>query len=99
MLEVGSVLRTWRLDAPPSLHGTATAEPLGDHRLIYLDYEGPVSGNRGAVTRWDRGTYSDLSEFAGVIQFRLEGTRIRGICTLVSCERGKQELRLDPATE
>ena len=30
------------------------AEALGDHRLDYLDYEGPVSGDRGLVSRWDR---------------------------------------------
>ena len=25
---------------------------------MYLDYEGPISGGRGTVTRWDQGTYS-----------------------------------------
>ncbi|MFZ4428792.1 MAG: hypothetical protein ACOYPS_00420 [Phycisphaerales bacterium] len=27
------------------------AERLGDHRRVYLSYEGPVSGGRGEVTR------------------------------------------------
>lgn len=32
-----------------------TAERLSDHRREYLDYEGPVSGNRGEVRRVARG--------------------------------------------
>jgi len=27
------------------------AERIGEHRAMYLDYEGPVSGNRGTVSR------------------------------------------------
>ena len=48
MLEAGDVLRTWRLIAPPDKTQAVAAESLGDHRLAYLDYEGPVSGNRGS---------------------------------------------------
>ena len=33
------------------------AEALPDHRLIYLEYEGPISGDRGTVVAWDRGEY------------------------------------------
>jgi hypothetical protein len=33
------------------------AEPLGDHRLAYLNEEGPLSGDRGSVRRIDSGTY------------------------------------------
>ena len=38
------------------------AERLADHRLAYLDYEGPVSGNRGFVERLDRGTYETIDD-------------------------------------
>ena len=31
--------------------GSTTFEPLPDHRSLYLDYEGPVSGGRGYVRR------------------------------------------------
>src|SRR5262245_44157065 len=57
MLERDGVLRTWRLAESP---GDSTAVAAGvsfDHRLVYLDYEGPISGNRGVVRQWDRGTY------------------------------------------
>jgi hypothetical protein len=33
------------------------AERLGDHRLAYLELEGPVSGGRGEVRRIDGGIY------------------------------------------
>ena len=58
MLEVGNVLKTWALPQVPQRGMELECEALGDHRLAYLDYEGPISGDRGSVTRWDRGTYS-----------------------------------------
>jgi hypothetical protein len=82
MLEVGTRLRTWRLAAPPSIQSPVAAEPLGDHRAIYLDYEGPVSGGRGSVQRWDGGTYDDLVEREGVTEARLEGAKIKGRCRI-----------------
>lgn len=57
LIEAGTACRTWRLLADPGLPQIEfPAEALPDHRLLYLDYEGPVSGNRGTVTRWDHGT-------------------------------------------
>ena len=41
---------------------SVTATPLPDHRLAYLDYEGPISGGRGSVCCCDRGTYELLQE-------------------------------------
>ncbi|MCS7047501.1 MAG: hypothetical protein NZO58_14185, partial [Gemmataceae bacterium] len=64
MLERGDVLRTWRLPAPPSI-GKIAAQALADHRRAYLDYEGPVSGNRGTVRRWDAGTYATITPETG----------------------------------
>jgi DNA polymerase Ligase (LigD) len=80
MLEVGSVLKTWRLAKAPEFKEEAiTAQPLGDHRLFYLDYEGPVSGARGKVTRWDAGTYEPLATEAGQeFHVLLEGNRVQG---------------------
>ncbi len=45
-----------------SAENNVGAEPLGDHRRDYLEYEGPVSGQRGRVTRIDAGSYQTLSE-------------------------------------
>lgn len=33
------------------------ADRLADHRTLYLNYEGPISGNRGSVTRVATGRY------------------------------------------
>lgn len=69
MIESGERLATWKfptapesvsagaaaassLHWPPVLHGRR----IGDHRRAYLTYEGPVSGDRGHVTRHDEGT-------------------------------------------
>jgi hypothetical protein len=40
------------------------AERLSDHRVAYLDYEGPVSGDRGNVTRIASGEYELLARDA-----------------------------------
>src|SRR6185436_5473214 len=51
----GSTLTTWRLpEWPPAQYVPAT--PLAEHRRDYLDYEGPVSNNRGSVRRVADGT-------------------------------------------
>src|SRR5262245_30386573 len=64
MLEVGDVLWTWRLAVAPEVASRSiAAERIGDHRRSYLDYEGPVSGGRGTVKPWDRGSYeTEVSE-------------------------------------
>jgi hypothetical protein len=87
MLEVGPSLKTWRLPAPPSADPRA-ATPMGDHRLAYLDYEGPVSGGRGTVTRWDAGSYQRLPGAEPAWTIELEGTRWRGTATLTPSGAG-----------
>jgi hypothetical protein len=57
LLEFGAVLRAWALAEPPGEVAEGDARSLPDHRPLYLDYEGPISGGRGRVTRWDRGVY------------------------------------------
>jgi hypothetical protein len=43
-------LATWRLTTWP-LTGPQTAQRLGDHRDDFLEYEGPLTGGRGSVSR------------------------------------------------
>ncbi len=73
MLEREGTLMTWSLDALPSAWATALGESggggeavdatrLADHRLAYLDYEGPISGDRGVVRRCDGGVYCHVVE-------------------------------------
>src|SRR2546430_2305604 len=78
MLEKGEVLRTWRLATPPEKGQTIAATFLAGHRLAYLDYEGPLSGNRGCVLRWDAGIFDWQSDGEKAIVVLLEGARTRG---------------------
>lgn len=64
MLEAGAVLRTWRLAAFPEDGVPVAAEPIGDHRLEYLNYDGPVSGGRGAVRRVKAGDFQWVEDSA-----------------------------------
>ena len=62
MLENRGVLLTWELpELPPgplpASFGQLGIRRLPDHRIAYLEYEGPVSNDRGTVRRVDRGTY------------------------------------------
>jgi hypothetical protein len=82
MLETGSVLRTWRLAEPPVEGKPILATAIGDHRSFYLDYEGPVSGDRGCVVRWDSGTYEAMVSTEDEVQVRLLGRKLAGIAWL-----------------
>jgi len=53
--------------------GPLLIERIADHRLLYLDYEGPVSGNRGHVARVDWGEYCISAECEAEFQVRLSG--------------------------
>jgi DNA polymerase Ligase (LigD) len=75
LLEVGEVAWTWRLLDEPGPDREIRAERIGDHRLLYLDYEGPVSGDRGRVARWDAGTYRVTDESESEITVVLTGSR------------------------
>jgi hypothetical protein len=78
MLESDGKLRAWRLIGDPSSSRPVPVEPLGDHRIAYLDYEGPVSGGRGRVVRWDSGAYEIVDESPTELRLALAGTRCRG---------------------
>jgi len=78
MLESAGVLRTWRLLELPEPGQAMRAEPLGEHRILYLTYEGPISGNRGTVKRWDAGDYLPIDETGDRITLELNGARLSG---------------------
>src|SRR6516165_6867682 len=82
MLEEAESLRTWELAAEPAVGLTIAAEQLPVHRLAYLDYEGPISGNRGTVSRWDCGNYELLMSSSTEHSFILVGSRLRGRAVL-----------------
>jgi hypothetical protein len=77
-LEQGEVLRGWRLAHAPALELTIPATAQADHRKLYLDYEGPVSGDRGTVLRWDAGTFEWIEQRTHFVTLQITGKRIRG---------------------
>lgn len=86
MLEWGDALRTWDLRELPAgwakkighdVHVSevaATQQP--DHRKAYLDYEGPLTGDRGSVHCCDRGEYELLIDDADKLEVRLLGEHL-----------------------
>jgi hypothetical protein len=86
MLEFDGVLWTWELrQFPEAWRGKAappnevlSATRLADHRLTYLDYEGPLSGNRGSVRQLATGTFTLLAADAERIAVRLDSKMYRG---------------------
>ncbi|QDU29815.1 hypothetical protein ETAA8_49300 [Anatilimnocola aggregata] len=77
MLESGESLLTWAIEALPTA-GSIVAEELPPHRLVYLDYEGAVSNNRGSVARVDRGELVWLQQTSDEYCARLQGEQLRG---------------------
>ena len=57
LLEEANSVRCWRLLREPCCGEPIAAEPLPAHRLLYLDYEGPLTGNRGTVRRVVAGSH------------------------------------------
>ncbi len=57
LLEAPDGCWTWRLLDSPDKAFVLRAERIANHRPFYLDYEGPVSGNRGSVFQSDAGAW------------------------------------------
>jgi hypothetical protein len=94
MLEHGGVLRTWALDKLPAVGDTVLAERLADHRLAYLESEGPIAGGRGDVRRVATGEYETLEEREGTLVVRLAGDSLDGTITLIADDEDAQRWRV-----
>lgn len=80
MLEQGDVLLTWQLFRDPTVPSNypISARRIGDHRKAYLDYEGPLTGNRGTVHRVDSGTVEIEASTPESCCFVLSESRLHG---------------------
>jgi hypothetical protein len=79
-------LPTWRLSANPiETDAPIAAARIQDHRRIYLDYEGPLSGERGWVRHLDRGEahLQHAADPEGEITIELRGRFLNGEFRLV----------------
>jgi hypothetical protein len=93
-------LWTWEVlvalaNSPP--HAVTTiARRLPDHRRVYLDYEGPLSGDRGHVTRQAAGTLRWHSHDTDSLTATIDGRQLRGILRLRSLEQDRWQLEFTP---
>lgn len=82
-------LPTWRLTCDPSqAAGDVPAERIADHRPLYLDFEGVLSGQRGVVRRLDRGLAVVEALRGDEATFTLEGSVLRGRFDVVRSPAG-----------
>ncbi|MEZ6061623.1 MAG: DNA polymerase ligase N-terminal domain-containing protein [Planctomycetaceae bacterium] len=88
LLESGEVLESWRLLEQPRANSAVAAERIPDHRRLYLEYEGPVSGNRGFVTQWAAGTFEEICAEPGDRRLRLNGWPVAAEAILSSLPDG-----------
>ncbi len=82
MLEAGAMLWTWRLPQLPRTGDVVDAERVFDHRLLYLDYEGPVSGERGSVLRREHGEFNWLKRDDACLEVQLDGVQLHAVLRL-----------------
>lgn len=87
--EVTGACRTWRLMSALDTSGEIEAEQTFDHRLMYLDYEGPISGDRGTVTGWDRGEFEWRAQWEDLCEVTLTGSRWQGTIRLSRCDKSR----------
>jgi hypothetical protein len=70
----GQLLLTWRIEIPPGTWSTGTAaRRQPDHRPVYMEYEGEISGNRGRVRRVAAGTAVVLEVTRSACRLELQG--------------------------
>lgn len=87
-----ALLWTWRITSSPLESTPLSVERLQDHRRIYLNYSGPIGGNRGTVEIWDRGEFDWLtdevpSDFENSLKIRCKGIRLNGDVALTRTEK------------
>ncbi len=92
MLEQKDALLTWRMMSQPTGREACPIACLRikDHGKRYLDYEGPISGGRGFVTRIDHGRYELLAADQDTWTLRLQGQRMVGDFRLVRADQTSQ---------
>jgi hypothetical protein len=88
LVEAGGALRAWRLLAEPRAETDIPAEPNFTHRLLYLNYEGPLSGGRGTVARWDAGSCEWIADEPDRVEVAIHGAKLTGLAVLRRTDTG-----------
>lgn len=83
MLEESAHLLTWRFPTTWQMDSISFAEELPHHRCHYLSYEGPISGDRGQVERYDKGEYVWVERKSDFLSVELFGEKCNGDLQLI----------------
>lgn len=90
-------LATWNLPAAPdglAPGGEMPARRIFDHRPIYLEFEGELSGGRGTVRIADSGTCRCRERSADRVVLELHGRSSAGVFELIETPAGGRLRRL-----
>jgi len=96
MIQDGQALATWKCPCAPEFAEAAplVAQRLADHRVHYLTYEGPISGNRGSVRRHDEGTCTCVARSRSRWTVEFAGKHLVGRFDLVLVDAADQSWSL-----
>jgi hypothetical protein len=96
MLEFSGQLATWQVPVKPADWSAVgiLCPKIFPHRMHYLTYEGPISGNRGIVTIVARGAYEFLQQEENCWRVLLSGDTIAGVLELRRVEGENWQLQM-----
>jgi len=88
-LEMDNVLKSWAVPKEPPTQPSIRrlAVQVEDHELSYIDFEGAIpEGEYGAgtVEIWDKGTYMLKNRSDKIIEFTLDGSKLKGNYALIN---------------
>ena len=91
MVEKDNVLHTWQISENSFQNfidgKSINVTMIQDHRKKYLDYEGPISCDRGTVKIFDTGEYVEISWNKDII-VQINGKLLNGkLSLLFNCDK------------
>lgn len=101
MLEKGQILATYKVPVEPAdwLDRPIDCIRLADHRPIYLDYQGTISGDRGCVQIAAQGCYHTIDMAENFWYVSLSGDTICGTLKLEQIREDQWQLIFQIDTE
>ena len=91
-LEIGGMLKSWAVPKqPPRTKGIKRlAIQVEDHLRSYADFEGEIKEGygKGKVIIWDKGKFNLVEKDDKKIEFKLNGTKLKGNYVLIKTNYG-----------
>ena len=100
LIEDGGGLASWRLLELPQSGIRVSAASLPVHRPHYLNWEGPISGDRGSVRRIHKGllaldhVWPDVTEWPGLF-IQMDECPLADSCRLMRHDDGTLNWKFD----